>query len=138
MNHARVLICDQAPIISIPEPPAIFSDTDDLLVSYESDSQDFVIIRFEFCIEHQLTSINDEGLEKHPYAKLGLNFYSFHEIINSPEIEKWEALKIKHFILTFKDNTLDVLARSFSMESRFSDQTSAASAIIRFLSTDDY
>nr|WP_320131523.1 hypothetical protein [uncultured Holophaga sp.] len=135
MNPVKAQICNQAPLIGIPEPPAVFSDTRDLLVSYESDSEsDFVIVRFEHCIEHRLTPINDEGLGKHPYSKSGLDFYSFHEIVNSPEAEPWKALKIKHFVLTFKDNTLDVLAQSFVTEARFPDLSSASSAITRFLS----
>jgi len=67
---------------------------------------------------------NDEVLGAHPMAKYGLRHYGIFEVSNSPWIEE---LKIgnrihpshtddmfddyKHFIITYKDNTLDVIFR---------------------------
>jgi len=66
-------------------------------------------------------------LGAHPMRKYGLGFYGIYEVYNSPWIEEISnANKIhprntdnmyedfKHFIITYKDNTLDIISKHFS------------------------
>lgn len=80
-------------------------------------------LSFQFAI-FKFGHPNDEVLGAHPMAKYGLGYYGIFEVLNSPWIEE---LKIgnrihpshsdsmfddyKHFIITYKDNTLDVISR---------------------------
>jgi len=131
MTPPSAIQCAQMPIIGIPEPPALFSDTNNLLVAYETDEEGlFAIVRFVDVVDHHLSPINDEGLGKHPYAKSGLRFYSFHEILNSPESRLWAPLAMRHWVLTFKDNTLDVLAKSIEIVTTEIPSRNAATALL--------
>ena len=72
-------------------------------------------------------SPNDEALGSHLMTKYGLSFYGIFEVINSPWIEE---LKIsnrihpshhdsmfkdyKHYIITYKDNTLEVVSNEMT------------------------
>lgn len=56
---------------------------------------------------------------KHPYAAFGLQYYSFNEVLNSPEALSWRTvLGVRHWVITFKDHTVDILARSAEVVSR--------------------
>src|SRR5215475_5595344 len=113
MELPKASIWKAAPELAIPEPPAILADGRDLWLSYEvagSSPLRYAIVQFVDVIDHRLSPINDEGIGRHPYAKVGLQFYSFNEITGSKETARWHALKPRHWVVTFKDNTLDVLA----------------------------
>jgi hypothetical protein len=74
---------------------------------------------------------NDEALGGHPLARYGLGYYGLYEVKNSPWIRElcmsnrihsrhsdkmYEGLR--HFVVTFKDVTLEVVCRSYE-EKRF-------------------
>jgi hypothetical protein len=110
---AKASIWSIAPEPAIPEPPAIVSDSYNLwLAYYHSPGERIAVVRFSGLVDHRLSPINDEGLGQHPYAKFGLKFYSFNELTGSVEIQRWSSLGVRHWVITFKDNTLDVLART--------------------------
>lgn len=135
MNEILATIVSELPEPSIPEPPALFSDTSVLFVSYQTrDYETFSIVKFNQVFDHWLSSINDEGIGKHPQVKAGLKFYSFHEIINSPKTSQCKILKLKHWVVTFKDNTLDVIGSSFTLERLNIKSQNSATALIEYLS----
>jgi hypothetical protein len=102
-----------APELGITEPPALVTDAEDLWLAYFRAAGDLIaVVRFSGVIDHRLSPINDEGLGKHPYARAGLRFYSFNELKDSDETLRWSGLKARHWVVTFKDNTLDVIATS--------------------------
>jgi len=138
MTSPKVILNREMPTIGIPEPPALFSDTSTLWLAYETDTKgSFAVIRFSDVFDHRLSPINDEGLGEHPYAKFGLNFYSFHEIENSLETQKWAMLSVHHWVLTFKDNALDVLACFIEIMAANVKAKNPTDALLRLLSTAD-
>jgi hypothetical protein len=115
MSKPTASIWSQAPEPGIPEPPALITESNRLWLAYyraADDEGSIAVVRFTDLIDHRLSSINDEGLGSHPYAGAGLQFYSFNELSGSPETVRWSVLKARHWIITFKDNTLDVIAAS--------------------------
>ena len=113
MNATTASIWTVAPELGIPEPPALVSESDTLWLAYFRAGNDAIaVVRFTGVIEHHLSPINDEGLGRHPYASAGLKYYSFNELFGSQETLHWSVLKARHWVVTFKDNTLDVIARA--------------------------
>jgi len=81
-------------------------------------------LKFNFSI-YKYGYPNDEALGAHPMAKFGLKWYSLFEVENSPWIEELKNSNRvhhrhsdslykdrKHYIVTFKDVTLDVITSS--------------------------
>src|SRR4051812_3214030 len=105
-----------APKYCIPNDPALLADSRNLWLAYptmaEPRGEMYAVVRFDHVIGHRLWPVNDEGIGKHPYCKFGLKWYTFNEVIDSPEAIEWKALSARHWVITFKDNTLDVLAES--------------------------
>jgi hypothetical protein len=113
MNTPVSSIWSLAPELGIPEPPALIAESDRLWLAYFRAADDAIaVVRFSGVIDHHLSPINDEGLGRHPYAKAGLQYYSFNELLGSQETLHWADLRARHWVVTFKDNTLDVVATS--------------------------
>lgn len=93
----------------------------------------YAIVQFMDVFDHRLSPINDEGMQSHPYAKAGLQFYAFNEIRGSSETMKWSALRARHWVVTFQDNTLDVVAVGAKVVAREIEAGNATSALIGFL-----
>src|SRR6185503_18067200 len=106
-----------APELAIPDVPALICDSEHLWLAYRS-YRGYAIIHFVDVIDHRLSPINDEGIAKHPYFSAGLQFYAFNEIAGSAEALRWSALRARHWVVTFKDNTLDVLATDAKIVAR--------------------
>ena len=138
MSEPRVVIWRQAPEPAIPQGPAVLADARDVWLAYETTAEPIgsvhAVVRFGGAIGHRLSPVNDEGLAQHPYAAAGLRPYSFQEIIDSPEAARWRALGTRHWVVTFKDSTLDVLARTAEIivaAERAEDATDALLAVVR-------
>lgn len=82
------------------------------LAYFQALNECLAIVRFSGLIEHCLMPIGDEGLGRHPYVFAGLQPYSFNEIIGSEETVSCPYLRARHRAVTFKDETLDVVART--------------------------
>ena len=108
-------IWSDAPELAIPNNPAFVSDCDNAWIAYETASDEegvYAVVHFGGLIDMHLSPINDEGLGSHPYAALGIRCYEFNEVFGTAETKRWESLAIRHFAITFKDVTIDVLART--------------------------
>jgi hypothetical protein len=136
MTTPHSYIWPDAPELAIPDVPALFSDSSDLWLSYRTahtPAQHYAIVQFTHVIDHHLSPINDEGIGRHPYAKAGLQFYAFNEITGSAETIRWAVLRARHWAVTFKDNTLDVVAQDARVVARDIVANSPTSALIGFL-----
>jgi len=125
-----------APELAIPDLPALFCDSTDLWLCYamaEPAEERYAIVQFTGVIDHRFSPINDQGLGKHPYARAGLQVYAFNEITDSAETIEWSVLRARHWAVTFKDNTLDVIARGAKVVERDVEAGSPTSALIRLL-----
>lgn len=79
-------------------------------------------LKFDFLI-YKYGYPNDEGLGIHPMAKFGLGWYEFYHVKNSiwisqmreqqPETDYDPFENTVHYIITFKDVTLDVVSRRY-------------------------
>ena len=142
MSHWRVTTWTQAPELAIPEVPALFSDSSDLWVAYETTAKPrgevYAIVRFRHVIDHRLSPINDEGITEHPYGKAGLagiQLYTFNEVIDSAEAIEWRPLRARHWVVTFKDKTLDVLAEDAEVAVPSVRGSDPVSVLVRELAT---
>ncbi len=107
-------VWQEAPKLALPENPAIVSDCDKVWIAYEtahSEEGTFAIVLFSGVIELHLSPINDVGLGRHPYAALGLRCYTFHELFDTAETKRWSPIGGRQFVITFKDVTIDIIAR---------------------------
>lgn len=112
MHDVKSSIWDTAPELGTPETPAILADSDTLWLAYfELGNETLAVVRFTQLIDHRLAPINDQGLGRHRYVAAGLQPYSFNELIETEETVYWQTLGVRHWIITFKDQTLDVIAR---------------------------
>jgi hypothetical protein len=116
MPTPHVTTWTAAPELAIPDPPALLADSKSLWLAYATTAEPrgevYAVVRFNELIDHRLWPINDEGIGTHPYGGAGLTWYAFNEVVNSAEAIRWRALNARHWVVTFKDNTLDVLAVS--------------------------
>jgi hypothetical protein len=136
MASSKSSVWPDAPELAIPDLPALLCDSSDLWLCYamaHTTAQRYAIVQFIHVIDHHLSPINDEGIGKHPYAKAGLQFYAFNEITGSAETIQWNVLRARHWAVTFKDNTLDVIAESAKVVARDIEAGSPTSALIGFL-----
>jgi len=136
MPVPRSSIWKDAPELAIPDVPTLLCDSEDLWLYYAvaySEVERFAVVQFTGVIDHRLSPINDEGIGQHPYAKAGLQFYAFNEIIGSAESLKWAALKPRHWAVTFKDNTLDVIAEDAKVVATDLQASNPTAALLEFL-----
>jgi hypothetical protein len=130
----RAIVWSKAPEVGIPEGPALLADSSHLWVGYETTAEPqgriHAVVRFDDVIDHRLSPINDEGLGKHPCASAGLKWYAFNEVIGSQESARWRVLNPRHWVVSFKDNTLDVLAKNADVVARAIDADNALGALL--------
>ena len=139
MTSPKSSVWADAPELAIPDLPVLLCDSDYLWLCYAvapiapTEQKRYAVVQFTDVIDHRLSPINDEGIEGHPYAKAGLKFYAFNEITNSAEAIEWAALRARHWTVTFKDNTLDVVAGGAKVVARDVQAKTPVSALIDFL-----
>ncbi|WP_185752721.1 hypothetical protein [Pseudomonas fluorescens] len=113
MDKVRSTIWTLAPELGIPESPVLLVESSALWLAYfEPLNQSVAVVRFTGLIDHRLAPIGDEGLGRHPYVSSGLQPYSFNELIGSEETIRWKWSGARLWVVTFKDETLDVVARA--------------------------
>jgi len=131
--------------------PGIVSDGDDLYVAYivnssaVSEYEEFAVVRFSHALQHTFGYPNDEALGGHPLFDDGLAFYAFNLVTESPSLRelgernarvfpKTEAMysDFSHWIVTFHDETLEVIAKSANVVGRV-EAKNARSAIFNYV-----
>jgi hypothetical protein len=109
--------------------PALLCDEHELFCGYyvgpkAAEQRSVAVLKFEGVLLHRFGYPNDEALAGHPLWRLGLGFYHFYTVENSPwraEIESQNSVhrhhhpgiyeKFRHWLITFHDSTLEVLAQ---------------------------
>jgi len=111
--------------------PAVYSDETGLTCAYvigatHSESGSTAVLHFEVVLYYAMGYPNDEALNAHPLYANGLGFYGFHVVENSPLIANLDRRnqvherhvagaymkRFRHWIITFHDETLEVVARN--------------------------
>ena len=112
--------------------PAIQVNDSGLFVAYivsepslDGKLEEYAVVQFNNVLQHTFGYPNDEALGMHPLYKFGLAFYAFNEVINSPYVadianrndkqfpgSKERYLKFRHWVVTFHDETLEVVGLS--------------------------
>ena len=111
--------------------PAVCSDATGLTCAYvigptHSESGSTAILYFGGVLYYAMGYPNDEVLRAHPLYASGLGVYDFHVIENSPLIADLDrrnqiqqqhvagayGRRFRHWIITFHDETLEVVARN--------------------------
>jgi hypothetical protein len=128
-NKPRLMRWTDPPPMETGGPcPAVRSNGHDLHCAYFINStvapvRSVAILKFEGVLQHRFGYPNDETLQGHPLHQFGLEHYGFFTVENSPliyEIEKQNEChsqhrpgiytKFCHWIFTFHDETLEVIA----------------------------
>ena len=110
--------------------PAIYSDESGLICAYtigatHPESGHSAILHFQGVLYYAMGYPNDEVLNAHPLYANGLRAYGFYAIENSPliaDLDRRNQLherhvagayirRFRHWIITFHDETLEVVAR---------------------------
>lgn len=89
------------------------------------DESGCAVVRFDGVKQHSFGPPNDERLHLHPLWGRGLGFYAFHRVDDAPTGEI-------HWIATFHDGTLDVVAtccRVVAAEVETEDASAALAAV---------
>ena len=99
------------------------------VVSPASDREPSIVVCFRRAIAHYFGRPNDEAISGHPLYGIGLQPYSYFEVLNSTWLDELEHMNrvhpyhkkeryadIRHFIFTFHDTTLEVLAKNYHAE----------------------
>jgi hypothetical protein len=100
----------------------VISTQHELYLQLENHGGQVDALKFDFIL-YKYGYPNDEGLGVHPMSKFGLGFYGLFRVDNSEWIKKlkerrpntsWDLFEeYQHYIVTFKDVTLDVISKGF-------------------------
>jgi hypothetical protein len=134
-TSSRVIIWTEPPPMDAGAPlPSLKAENDCLWVSYVCRNPDFpgwdsgaspdhpgfdlycAVLRFDGVVYHSFGYPSDERLSEHPLYCFGLTFYEFHEVFGTPELRGHKGKR--HWIITFHDETLEVIADQGTVVSR--------------------
>ncbi len=124
MDDSVFVLPDWPQPASVSGPLIVATDTR-LVLRYSAADGTIAVVTFSRPLLVQFGSPNDEALGGHPLARRGLKFYSVHEVRGSSRLAALETQNsihprhdrqsflagLKHFIFTFQDSTLEVIAQ---------------------------
>jgi hypothetical protein len=140
MAKPKITQWSDAPELASYESPVLYITERELLISYliapvalsVEDQEECAVVKFSGVSVFTYGYPNDEALPGHPLFGDGLKYYSFNVMENSPRIEemrKQNAVRFpasgslwndcKPFIVTFQDETLEVVCREISFLGRY-------------------
>lgn len=109
----------------------VISTQHELYVLLEKNGNVINALKFNFIL-YKYGYPNDEGLGVHPMSQYGLGFYGLHRVDHSQWISKlnerrpkkpWDLFEnYQHYIVTFKDVTIDVISKGFEELSLTEDE----------------
>jgi hypothetical protein len=129
-----------APVPASYDSPVLHITERELFISYlvapvallVDDQEECAVVKFDGVSVFTYGYPNDEALPGHPLIGFGLEYYSFNVIENSPRIEEMKKQNAvcfpdsgrlwnnrKHFVVTFQDETLEVVCNEISFLGRF-------------------
>ena len=109
--------------------PEEFDGTQVRVMGMDSENEPLAIVKFNFFHAFQFGPPNDEAFSGHPLSHKGLEPHGAFQILGSNWLASFEKMnsvhplhkkehfdRFKHFILSFHDTTLEVIAESFEIE----------------------
>src|SRR5260221_14730922 len=93
-EHAIVL--PDWPQPAVVAEPQVFANDSSLVMRYRSADDKTVIVQFPHCSYVVFGAPNDEALGGHPLRRVGLQFYSVHEVAHSSLIKMLERRNSVH------------------------------------------
>ena len=127
--RAKVTEWSGAPQMDTGAPlPAIHVAGNELYVAYVTQTAgEYAVVLFQGVQQHTYGYPNDEALAGHPLYKLGLQFYAFNEVTDSPQVKELTARNAsvfpgghnpfrsaRHWVVSFHDETLEVIGSAVS------------------------
>lgn len=125
-EHDQVRELTDFPQQSVGAPlPIVLATEQSFVLGYYTDDDDdrFIIVEFDRVLAHFFGGPNDEALDGHPLSDRGLEAYAVFEVFNSSWLRGMERMNrvhpshypeafegYRHFIFTFHDTPLEVLA----------------------------
>jgi len=88
------------------------------------------VVRFDGVTWHHFGAPGDEALRTHPLYDVGLGFYGFWEVLDSPRMPAGSALH--HWVVTFHDETLEVVAASAFVVSRRDEGEDTRAVVLKY------
>lgn len=88
------------------------------------------VLRFDGVVWYHFGGPSDERLHLHPLFTVGLSYYGFWEVLESSRVPAGSALQ--HWIVTFHDETLEVVAASASIVSRREEGENTHAAALKY------
>ena len=131
----RVLEIFDLPQASVAEPgPIVFSGRDSVCMAYvtqrsvnEGNGDEYAVVEFSGVRAHWCGAPGDGALAMHPLYPLGLEHYSFCEIIGSSLVRALYRMYddhpgqggafcggSRHFVMTFRSTTFECVARDYA------------------------
>lgn len=114
--------------------PVVLASDKGLVLVYNvalEEEESVGVVTFNRARAHRFSGINDEVLSGHPLYGKGLEFYCAHEVEDSSWLNDLRAVhtvhnqydptrwnSVKHYVLCFHDDMLEVLAQSYVAEKR--------------------
>ncbi len=149
MERARVIDWEPKWSAGATSPVVLASDNGLVLVYNVAleEEESVGVVTFKHARAHRFSGINDEVLSGHPLYGKGLEFYGAHEVVGSSWIEELRSVhsvhhlydasrwnSIKHYLLCFHDDTLEVLAEGYVSEKRAGTVKEVLSNLVAHLS----
>ncbi|MEP6573184.1 MAG: hypothetical protein ABJD11_10835 [Gemmatimonadota bacterium] len=113
-----------------PDPCLLRSDAD-LWLGYRiaRDPDHFAVLRFEG-MQHYALAEPDEGhLYEHAFFPYGLESFRFHEVLPPLLLADQSEAGLQRWIVSFREETLDVVARGVKLSARAIAAQDSASAL---------
>ena len=125
-NEAVTKVCD-LPSPALPSEPILLAEEHLAVLGYRIAMSDlawhptdktihpgemedaFAILRIKRPAFTIWTPYSQEGIGKHPLARVGLSWFSVFEVANSPLADPHPVLKRRHLIFQFEDSTLNIV-----------------------------
>jgi len=135
MHEVKATVLFDAPTFPTWAHPATHYSGSDLYMCFETHEDNvYSIVLFGGVIEYRIQPLTDESIWKHQYFAAGLKSFEFHLLTNSPLAQPWPGSE--HWVITFKDETHDVVAKSYAVISKGVHSSSTKEAIQMSISTE--
>jgi hypothetical protein len=126
-GHDQVQELTDFPLQDVGAPlPLVFATEQSFALVYYLNGRPerFALVEFESVLAHYFGGPNDEALGGHPLYERGLGRYGVYEVLNSSWLRTMERMNrvhpshspamfedYRHFIFTFHDTPLELLAK---------------------------
>ncbi len=109
--------------------PAIFDSGRDVWLAYETHGSS-AILGFSDVIQFTRTPDNVDQIAKYSFK---VEYYQFNEYPDAPLVQKWQALNPRFWIISFHDETVEILFEKVGEVGFVEGEPSPAHALVQFL-----